>query len=1170
MKKLLAVLISLCMVLSMSIFAACDDKEIPSGPVGPAKLATPFVTVSSEGVASWNAVANALGYTYKIDDGAEVNTASTSVQLEGGQSIRVKAVGDGSSYTDSDYSSAQTYTAPSNPDDGDNGGNTPSNPDDGDNGNTPSTPDDGGSGGNTPSNPDDGDNGGNTPTNPDDGGSGGNTPSNPDDGGNGGNTPSNPDDGGNGGNTPSNPDDGGNGGNTPSNPDDGGSGGNTPSNPDDGGNGGNTPSTPDATAPTFLEISASTTNPDPNVQTASVRSKFEYMDYGAMRTAVSNFITDPENAAGDAAPTEYEYTAYATHTSTIYVQIWLNNPEQYTILSLKLNGIKYQVGGALRSFFDGTRNCVYVQLITPAEGYTTDYTVSEIEYVDGSSVSQNGKQVFIGEDDTVTVGLYTYDAPSVGEITVTTGCYTADLEVTVNDTTGIIAYTGGWLRALVYDGTSIVTQQKLTANANDVQLEGLDPDEEYLLILVAYYDKRVGNGVEVYELGGNVFETKPIAEFIEEGTSGDYARIEGVEKAELNIQAVVHDSEKTFEKIYIYFDNDDDIVTGGGTIDPGNGDGTVVAPGETVTTPGGEVVVTPGDGSAADGAAGGATVVVPGGDGTVTDGTVAGDGTTIIQPTVTPKTPDIIFEKTDLEEMGFDGTMCYTDGILSGKKYVVRVYYTETEYIRTELDTPAYVAPQAITSYDFYTPISFKNHIMSGIEISRPCEQRPDASTEQFIENFTFKVVATYNGEEKYSFTFDANDQDEFFNTGYYRFTDDCGVSSRNDRYYFIVRNYYQLSEEVRNNLVWTAYVTADLNDGWGEREYDYELYYYMYGGGLDTYGPEIELDGNSLTVSEAYEGGESYFPRGYIYKVTLNPRYDETPVKTLYVNDSYVIDEESWIEGYKQLIADAGNDPSVGWRGGDGGHYGEAYYRYTSPLGLMNLPGLNEYLGDFTEEREVLQLTVDTTGVEPGYYQIRTYTRDLVTVYEAGAGDMHYHEPVITVSGGKLGAPTVSFGEQYYVVEWTEVPNATSYKIFVNGEEKETIYDTRYNVMYVAEHGDSIEVLAVGSGDYGMPAIYEDSDKSNVLTYNIPQLATPVISLQGYTLTFDDVENANRYVLEVVGEEGEHDVYSGMHMQQFVGKTIRIKACGGSYRDSEWSSSVTVTTPTYGGSDGK
>jgi len=79
-------------------------------------LVTPKVSISNNGIASWGAVANASGYKYKIDNGAETSTTSLFVKLADKQSITVKAVSDSADYTDSEYSAPQTYTAPPLPD----------------------------------------------------------------------------------------------------------------------------------------------------------------------------------------------------------------------------------------------------------------------------------------------------------------------------------------------------------------------------------------------------------------------------------------------------------------------------------------------------------------------------------------------------------------------------------------------------------------------------------------------------------------------------------------------------------------------------------------------------------------------------------------------------------------------------------------------------------------------------------------------------------------------------------------------------------------------------------------------------------------------------------------------------------------------------------------------
>lgn len=88
----------LCMLVLVSCVKDTDTVQ----------LDTPVVTISDTGLASWKEVENAKGYRYVISDGEEQLTTQTSVQLEAGQTIKVKAVGD-SKYLDSKYSAVQTY-----------------------------------------------------------------------------------------------------------------------------------------------------------------------------------------------------------------------------------------------------------------------------------------------------------------------------------------------------------------------------------------------------------------------------------------------------------------------------------------------------------------------------------------------------------------------------------------------------------------------------------------------------------------------------------------------------------------------------------------------------------------------------------------------------------------------------------------------------------------------------------------------------------------------------------------------------------------------------------------------------------------------------------------------------------------------------------------------------
>lgn len=96
MKKILTFAL---LLFSLFTLVACDNKV----------LDTPVVTVSTTGLASWNAVENAAGYIYKINDGDERVTYKTKIMLKLGESIVVKAWGNGGDYSDSDYSSSVQF-----------------------------------------------------------------------------------------------------------------------------------------------------------------------------------------------------------------------------------------------------------------------------------------------------------------------------------------------------------------------------------------------------------------------------------------------------------------------------------------------------------------------------------------------------------------------------------------------------------------------------------------------------------------------------------------------------------------------------------------------------------------------------------------------------------------------------------------------------------------------------------------------------------------------------------------------------------------------------------------------------------------------------------------------------------------------------------------------------
>ena len=72
------------------------------------KLDTPVLSISETGLVSWEAINHATQYMYKINNGENQSTTGLSVQLSKGDTIVVKAMGDGT-YASSDWSEAASY-----------------------------------------------------------------------------------------------------------------------------------------------------------------------------------------------------------------------------------------------------------------------------------------------------------------------------------------------------------------------------------------------------------------------------------------------------------------------------------------------------------------------------------------------------------------------------------------------------------------------------------------------------------------------------------------------------------------------------------------------------------------------------------------------------------------------------------------------------------------------------------------------------------------------------------------------------------------------------------------------------------------------------------------------------------------------------------------------------
>ena len=122
-KLLLAFLFLVFVGTTLLGITACDGTS-----TGPQKLSTPVVALNGS-VASWGQDENADKFEISLNGVLSyVEISITSKTLSNGDTIKVRAVGDGTNYSTSDWSNSVTYTLGGSSSTPDDPGATPDNP----------------------------------------------------------------------------------------------------------------------------------------------------------------------------------------------------------------------------------------------------------------------------------------------------------------------------------------------------------------------------------------------------------------------------------------------------------------------------------------------------------------------------------------------------------------------------------------------------------------------------------------------------------------------------------------------------------------------------------------------------------------------------------------------------------------------------------------------------------------------------------------------------------------------------------------------------------------------------------------------------------------------------------------------------------------------------------
>ena len=197
---------------------------------------------------------------------------------------------------------------------------------------------------------------------------------------------------------------------------------------------------------------------------------------------------------------------YADQNETIYITIKIDNPDSFEILSFTLNGQKY----SNYMFEDGSdlEHLILKLNVGNAEGIV-DYTIDAIKYVDGTEI----KDVRMEGDKTVKAGVRR-DNLLVTTVTNEDATMTSiSFDVSITDTTALIEKSGGYAKAVLYDGVNFVSQDIVIGETQAVQFENLTPNTVYQYGVVALYDDLSGVGPDLNVLYKNAVYTEAIVLF---------------------------------------------------------------------------------------------------------------------------------------------------------------------------------------------------------------------------------------------------------------------------------------------------------------------------------------------------------------------------------------------------------------------------------------------------------------------------------------------------------------------------------------------------------------------------------------------------------------------------------------------------------------------------------
>ena len=197
---------------------------------------------------------------------------------------------------------------------------------------------------------------------------------------------------------------------------------------------------------------------------------------------------------------------YAEPNQDIYINIHIDNPDSFEIMSFTLNGKKY----SSYMFEEGSdmETIVLKYNVGDAAGIV-EYTIDAIKYIDGTEI----KDVIIDGNKTVMAGVKTQNQVSANISGVDIGTNSLTFNANIKDNNALVEFSKGALKAVLYDGFGIVAEKDLAVGDNSVTFDNLKTNTLYQYAVVGYYDNLSGDGFKMNVLYKDAFYTDSVVLF---------------------------------------------------------------------------------------------------------------------------------------------------------------------------------------------------------------------------------------------------------------------------------------------------------------------------------------------------------------------------------------------------------------------------------------------------------------------------------------------------------------------------------------------------------------------------------------------------------------------------------------------------------------------------------